>query len=671
MTQRESSLVASAANPIRKVVNLLKNMQKKVEAEGAEAEKLYHKFMCYCKTAGDDLQAGMAAADAKGPQVASSIEEAEKQDAQLKGNLKQAQVDRSDAKAALAQAAALREKEAAAYSDNKAMLNTNIAAIKKAVTALEKGVLGFLQTATAQAVRRLALDSEKLDPQDRKDLLSFLSGTTGSDEEAPSTGEVIGILKQMHESMTKSLADSTGAEESAVTSYEDLAQAKNKQVDVLTASIETMMGQIGELGISIVQMKNDLEDSQSGLAEDKKFLADMQKSCSTKTAEFQEQEKVRGEEVAAIAETIKILNSDDALELFKKTLPSSSSFVQVKVSTAALKTSALGMLRGFRRSPQLDLISLALRGRTFGFEKVTGMIDDMVQTLKKEQHDDNHKKEYCAKQFDFAEDKQKMHERAISDEEAAISAAEESIASTKEAISVLEDGLKALDKQVQEAAEQRREEAAAYQELIASDAAAKDLLGFAKNRLQKFYNPALYKPPDSDEPAFVQIRAHTQRRDAPPPPPEAPGAYKKNSDDSGGVIAMIDLLVEDLDKEMATAKVEEENAVDNYNTFTQDAKAKQAQDSRALVDKQSIAADLVADLDKHKEAKLATGKELMGVAGYIQSLHGECDFLLKYFDVRKTARNEEIDGLEKAKAVLNGADYSLVQTQRARFLSSK
>merc|ERR1719183_3007940 len=118
----------ASANPIRKVVNLLKGMQGKVEAEGAKAEDLYDKFMCYCKTSAEALKATTASADAKGPAVASSIKEAEAQTATLKADLASAQSDRSDAKAAMAQATALRNKESTAFAAAMAMYETNIAA---------------------------------------------------------------------------------------------------------------------------------------------------------------------------------------------------------------------------------------------------------------------------------------------------------------------------------------------------------------------------------------------------------------------------------------------------------------------------------------------------------------------------------------------------------------
>merc|ERR1719389_1213224 len=121
------------------------------------------------------------------------------------------------------------------------------------------------------------------------------------------------------------------------------------------------------------------------------------------------------------------------------------------------------------------------------------MIDEMVVSLKKEQQDDDSKKEYCDTQFDVSDDSKKALERKKSDLEAAIASTEEGIATTTDEIKALTDAIKALDKSVAEATEQRKEENEDYKELMASDSAAKELLGIVQNRLNKFYNPKLYK----------------------------------------------------------------------------------------------------------------------------------------------------------------------------------
>merc|ERR1712203_370598 len=127
------------------------------------------------------------------------------------------------------------------------------------------------------------------------------------------------------------------------------------------------------------------------------------------------------------------------------------------------------------------------------------MIDYMVVLLGKEQGDDDDKKEDCASQFDESDDKKKALERAVSQDDAAIATAKEAIATLTEEIAALEAGIRALDKDVAEATAQRKDENTEYKALMASDTAAKEVLAFAKNRLNKFYNPKLYKAPPKTE----------------------------------------------------------------------------------------------------------------------------------------------------------------------------
>jgi len=333
---------------------------------------------------------------------------------------------------------------------------------------------------------------------------------------------------------------------------------------------------------------------------------------------------------------------------------------------------------------RLDFIALALHGEKIGFEKVIKMCDDMVAVLKKEQLDDDHKKEYCEKQFDIADDKRKGLERSISDSEKAIEDAEESIATLTDEIKSLEAGIKALDKSVEEATEQRQNENKEYKELMASDGAAKELIGVAKNRLNKFYNPSQYVPPpkreltEEDRAAmaagganFAEIALHSQDGAAPPPPPAGPSAYSKKSEESSGVIRMLDMLVQDLDKEMQVAEVDEKNAQEEYEQTMADSAEKRADDSKSIADKKGSKADAEEALLSRTDAKAAATKELAGTVEYIGSLHGECDWLIQYYDVRKSARVSEIEALGKAKAVLNGADFSFLQTSSRRLRGAR
>jgi len=651
----------AAANPIRKVVNMLEALKTKVEAEGEKEKELYDKYMCYCKNSGGTLAKSIADAEAKGPQLTSDIEEGTGKLAQLKENVKSHQNDRAAAKASMAAATALREKEKGAFDIVESETKANLAALAKATTAIEKGMGGFLQTAAAATLKKLVAKVD-LQDADRQDMMAFLAG---SSEYAPASGEIVGILKTMHDEMSKDLEDAQGTEKAAVASYEELMVAKTKEVNALSKMIEVKLTRIGDLGVEIQQMRNDLGDTAEGLLDDKKFLQDLDKNCAEKQKLFTENVNYRTQELAALSETVKILNDDDALELFKKTLPGASSFVQIQVSERSTKARALDIIDGLRqhgqRHVQLDFISLALKGKKIGFEKVLKMIDELVSELKQDQINDDSKKEYCAAQFDISDDKKKVLEKSVADLDTSIVDAKDGIATTTDEISALQGGIKDLDGEVAEATENRKDENTEYTELMAGNAAAKELIQFAKNRLNKFYNPKLYKPPAE----FAQVRAH---RDAPPPPPASFDSYSKKSEESTGIISMMDALVADLDKEMTEAETEEKDAQADYEQMMKDSADKRAEDSKTLTDKESALADLESGLEQQTADLGSTKNELKATNQYIHALHLECDWLIKYFEMRKQARADEIDSLVKAKAVLSGADFSLVQVHSVKAL---
>merc|ERR1719266_2952711 len=166
--------------------------------------------------------------------------------------------------------------------------------------------------------------------------------------------------------MKSTLSDGVKNEEAAIKTYEELMESKGQEVEALTESIDEKMKMVGELGVEIIEMKEDLSDTEASLVKDKDFLKNLESSCATKTKEWEERSKTRAEELTALSETIKILNDDDALDLFKKTLPSAgASFVQVQQSRAALRDRALGVVRRARGAsdgrhrPGLDFLVLA------------------------------------------------------------------------------------------------------------------------------------------------------------------------------------------------------------------------------------------------------------------------------------------------------------------------
>eukprot|EP00812_Abedinium_dasypus_P008055 NODE_2031_length_1011_cov_169.186192.p1 GENE.NODE_2031_length_1011_cov_169.186192~~NODE_2031_length_1011_cov_169.186192.p1 ORF type:complete len:305 (-),score=103.56 NODE_2031_length_1011_cov_169.186192:63-935(-) len=290
----------------------------------------------------------------------------------------------------------------------------------------------------------------------------------------------------------------------------------------------------------------------------------------------------------------------------------------------------------------------------------------MVQALEEEQVSDDKKKADCNQEFDRADDEKKHLERDLSDLASVMDEAKQSLQSTEDDIKALEKGIASLDKSVAEATKARQEEHAEFTDLMASNTAAKELIHMAKNRMNQFYNKKLYKAPEKKELSaegriyenqmgFIQL----SRRAFPAAAPQAPtGAYTKQAEGSNGVIAMMDLLVAELDKEMTEAKTDEENAQAEYEQMLRDSKDKRAQDSTSLGEKQSTKAALEGKLQEHGDSNRALNGDLKATLAHIEALHSDCDWLMQNYDTRKAARANERDALHQAKAVLTGADYA-------------
>merc|ERR1719191_758510 len=387
--------------------------------------------------------------------------------------------------------------------------------------------------------------------------------------------------------MEAELKEAIADEEKAVAGFADLKASKESEIEMATEAIETKTQRSGEIAVSAVQTKDSLEDTQAELADVEKFLVQLATECKTKEAEMAERQKMRAEEVKAISEAISILNDDDALDVFKKARPSAFvqeelGFLQKSNNLASKAKKAVALLSAAAKkdhSPQLHLLLYTLnsklkitsKGKARGLESVIKMIDDMVVLLGKDQTDDDKSKTFCEDELEKASDEQKAATEKKAATEAKIAELTDAVDALTEDIATLEAEIKDLDKSVTQATEQRKEE---HEDMLAStqlNEAAMGLIKKAQQRLQKFYNPTLYKAPPKTEDTmeekiikagtFVQIKAHNDDEEdvAPLDMPDAPAAYKK-SEKSAGVIGLMDMMIREIETDMKDAEYEEKTS---------------------------------------------------------------------------------------------------------------
>jgi chromosome segregation ATPase len=474
-----------------------------------------------------------------------------------------------------------------------------------------------------------------------------------SKDTSGNSGEIVGILKEMFETMTKRVEEITRAEEEAVANFNQLVAAKNRELSAAQDSIEEKTQRQGEVAVQIATLKNDLDETSATLEKDEDYSASLEKNCKAKAQEYEGVKKTRAEELLALADTIKMLNSDDALELFKKALPSPESLLQMDATEKSARAEALAVVRNAARKfhhTKLDLLAMAISGKKEGFEYIVKLTKKMVASLKEEQAEDDNKLAYCEKEIVAKENAKKELSHELEGLDAHITADNNSVDTLKGDLKDLNANIKALDKSVAEATEQRKQEHSDYVSDVADDNASVQLIEMCINRMNKVYQPKQYK---EDADSFVQLSAS-----------DAPEAFGSSSPNKGGkgVVLMLQKIRDDLKSSMNQEAMEEKDSQEDYERLMTDSTATRATYVAARTEKEAALADANADLTDTKSRRAETSGDMDEVKESIFALHASCDFLQNNYDARKSARNEEIESLEKSESVL-GSDVSFMQTK--------
>jgi hypothetical protein len=276
---------------------------------------------------------------------------------------------------------------------------------------------------------------------------------------------------------------------------------------------------------------------------------------------------------------------------------------------------------------------MVLGSHKVNFSKVSKMIDDMLQILANEQKDDKKKRQYCHQRLAQAKDKTKELKTKLKDVRHDMEEQADIVAESKSNIKSLQEHIRGLDKSVKQATSQRKSEHAQYVETMSTNEAAKDLLGVAKERLNKFYNP-------SAEGSFAQISQHSQTKQA-----------------CGDVVSMLDKLALGLTREMVEDKHDEEQSQKEYQRLLADSAGKRKADTKAISGEEKTKADAEEEKVGYAESKGAGKKELEATRNYTKGLHSDCDWLLTNYDLRQKSRAAEAESLQSAKDVLHGAVF--------------
>mmetsp|Transcript_13405 Transcript_13405/g.22044 ORF Transcript_13405/g.22044 Transcript_13405/m.22044 type:complete len:728 (-) Transcript_13405:58-2241(-) len=697
-----------ASSPINKVVALLTEMKAQTEKEAREDQEAYDKYKCWCITTEKEKTEAIEAAKKLIDSLNAFVQEAAGKEGELKTEIAGLADDIAKDKDALASATAVRADENKAFLSEQADLKETLDLLSQAIAVLSKVQLvqkskGRVAGARAEAqalvqvralVRRFKSPG-KFNNVIMKDLFDMLGsfqgpsaqglraakagaflGQAGRDGSLPwiksdeqigkeanpndlkgaaagaksynsRSGRILGVLKEMGDENAKDLATAQKEELQAEIDFQNLQAAKLGEIAAATEQKEQKEAALADLLFKVARAKHDIEQTQHTLDADEKFLLEMTENCKVEDEEYANRVKVRSEEIKALGETLNILTGDEARSLFDKTI----SFLQLGSVSQSNSTRAAAQEKAATRAMQRivevarkhrnwQLASLAVRVKLDAFTKVKEVMDKLLAELKAQQKEEYEKWETCKKDIDQTEDKIKEEEQTKADLADKHKELTNTLETLAKQIADLEAEVTQMEVSLKQAGEQRKAQNQLYQTTMADQRATVQILKMASARLEKFYG-------------FAEVNAHAGV--APPPP--KPKVYQRQAN-SGGVMQLLEKIITDAESVEIEIKMGEQKAQEEYAAFASATTASIEADRQAIQGAKEATASAESSKSETEEAQLANEETLKQLGELLKSTHMDCDFVLKYFDIRQKARAEEMDAIEDAKAILSGADFS-------------
>jgi len=675
-------------SPVSRVVELMKGLAETAEKEGKKEEDLYESYVCWAKTVIDTKTASNGEAQARVDELNAYIADLDSGRVELTSERVDLEKEIKTLNQDIEGLEAQRKQENEDYLAAKDEMEATIEALGEAIevmaaatggSSLIQGQSGLGQgfSDRVKAANMLQKATELGEKFLSKGDSLFLTRVLGG--EVPKadwkklnrkadfkmaykhrSGHIQDVLKKMKSTFESNLIDAEAAEEKALADYTELKDAKTEQLTTAEDALNKQDGENGAKAMSKEDSETERDALETQITNDKGFIEATANDLSTKKAEWKDRQELRAGEIEAINKAIAILHSDDARDMFKSSMKSQS-FMQLKSTSGTQRVRASDVLASAaKRSGDKRLSALAKALQTPNesmatgshFDEVIAAIDDMVSTLKGEEETDLENKETCEK--DRADDTRTAIKAARTMDERSDTVDEltNDIAEIVKTIAENEAEIKAITEELASATTMRGDEHTEWENANRDDTAAADLVNRAKEVLAGFYeeNNLNLLQKKKMEPVVAG--------EAPPPPPstwEAP--YGGKTGESQGIVAILEMIHEDIIKDKTKSKADEDKAEATFQSFKTNSETQIQALNDANTDLETTKGSKEDDISTAKEQRGAKHDELNAVIAKINDATPSCVYTTINYPVRLKNRQVEIDGLEKAKAILQGGEF--------------
>mmetsp|Transcript_89961 Transcript_89961/g.160114 ORF Transcript_89961/g.160114 Transcript_89961/m.160114 type:complete len:666 (-) Transcript_89961:167-2164(-) len=636
------------SRPVTKVVKLLKGMQASLETELKEDEETHEKMTCWCKSNTEEKTKSIEEAETRIKALQGRVAELSATGSRLTVEIEHLKGEIAENKGSMDTATALRKTQVSEFHNDEKDLLDSVGSVGGALETLSPGDGSFLQIPKARiagaaaklkalverhpkllsAEQREKVEELVLAPLQRP---AFLQQKIGPED---GEGAITGVLTGLKDDFSHQLESLHSQEKSDKIAFESLTKAKGAEIEAGRTQLEAKQEQKASANLEAVEAKQDIEDTTASLNADTELLAQVKERCGGMDVEFEKRRQMRTEEIAAVVKATEVLDNDEAHDSFSKTF----SFLQAS-SINGQRERAAAMLSEASKTGGARLTTLSLMMKLDSFEKVKKAIESMVTDLKTQQKDEVKQKDWCGDELAKNQLQVQGKTQEKESKSAELATMTSSTSQLDGEIKSLGDEVTEMQKQIQLASQNREKENKEFQTTVTEQRQTQTLLQQALTVLKAFYE----KPQES----LVETKNEME------PAPEFK-AFKQSSGNFG-VMSMLQQLVADAKAMEAEATFGEKKAQEDYEAFAKSTTAAVEAKNKSIGDKSEEKAEFEASLVQAKEAKEGVASELQQLSQESLNLHESCDFVLQNFDSRQSAREDEIDALRQAEAMLSGA----------------
>jgi len=684
---------AQALSPVTRVVELLKGLAQQTEKEGKIEEGMYEDYVCWGKSIINQKTASNAAANSRIDELEAYIADLDSGRVELTSERADLEKEIAELMSDMESATAMRKKENADFAEAEDEMTKAVTALKSAIDTLgeatkdhKEGVLlavrarlsgaakngGMAELAQHQASLKQAVDLGErflakadatflrrvlLGDVPKVDMKKLNRKATFKMAYKARSFKIQDVLQKMHQTFSTNLDDAVNTEADALAEYNKLTKSKGDQLDAAREALSKQEGEGGANGMSRQDSQDEVDALKEQVRDDIKFIGETEEALKQKKASWATRSDLRAGELAAISKAISILHNDDARDLFKKSF--GSQFLQVaQTAHKAMAQRAQAALRdAARRSGDKRLALLAaapiesVKGR---FDPIIESIDKMIVQLQKDEDKDLGIKQTC--ESDRMEDTKNAIDtsREIDEMTDLITKLTAEIAQCEEDIAQLAADIKSTQDALAKAKTMNDDRHAEWKQTDLDDAAAARTVESAKNVLEGFYKEKGLTLLQKGGPVTGM-----EAGDAPPPPPSTwDGDYGGKTGESQGIIAIMEMVYEDIVKDRRTADADDSASENEFTHFKNDSEDKigELNGEKESTEKRMGAAETKKN-DTEKSRRTQKGA-LNAVLEKIKDINPNCEYYEVNYPMRVKNRQIEVDGLNKAKAILKGGVFT-------------